>query len=292
MAKEMITPIIRFNLKERMRQFNGQERKFDIPKLVKVINSDKVQERVRLGDLNGFYGHHARIQFGAEPNEGGIVDGKYVHLEPCCRTIYLKAYEDGTVEHQQEFFATELGIKAWKRLQDKSGGFSSVISMKYGGDFHGFDYVNEPNYSGNRPYTLDSANAEENEPQVFVLDDVRDMEAGEKAFLMDSIEIYQQINARLTEENKLLAETLSNLRKEHDLLLDDIVIANEKLAIKEQQKQRQNTPHFDSAILDDAIRQANKFKTAKLEKTEDLLEDDQHLTQKRQVDRLIGRYGV
>lgn len=158
MAKDMITPIIRFNLKERMRQFSGKERKFDIPKLVKIINSEHVQERVRLGDLNGFYGHHARIQFGAEPQEGGIVDGKYVHLEPCCRTIYLKAYDDGTVEHQQEFFATELGSKAWQRLQDKSGGFSSVISMKNGGDFHGFDYVNEPNFSANRPYTLDSAN--------------------------------------------------------------------------------------------------------------------------------------
>lgn len=290
MAKEMRTDIIRFNLKDRMRKYSGNERHFDIPQLVKVINSDKVQERVRLGDLNGFYGHHARIQFGPEPNEGGIVEGKYVHLEPCCRTVYLKAYADGTVEHQQEFFNTELGLKAWQRIQDKSGGFSSVITTKNGYGFHGFDYVNEPNFSSNRPYTLDSVQQHQDfEPEIFVLDDVQSTDREQLEYLIDSVEIYQRTNSRLIEENKMLTDSFSKLQREYNVMLDDIVILNEKLEEKERAVKEQS--RFDSVTLDNAIAQANRFKTAKLEKTEDVQFEDKTFEQKRKVDRLMGRYG-
>lgn len=105
---KMLTPIIRYNLKERMRRFNGSPRNFDIPRLVANINSQAMQERVKLGDLHGYYGHWARTKFGAEPKEGGVVDGKIVNLEPCFRTIYLKAYDDAQSNIKQNFLITTL----------------------------------------------------------------------------------------------------------------------------------------------------------------------------------------
>lgn len=288
MAKAMKTEVIRFNLKERMRQFNGVERKFDIPKLVAAINSDKVQERVRLGDLNGFYGHWARVHLGAEPQEGGLVDGKLVHLEPCCRTVYLKAFPDGTVEHQQEFFNTELGLKAWQRLQDKSGGFSSVISAKNGYDFHGFDYVNEPNYAANRGYTLDSV--AEMQDEVMILDDLLPTDYATLTYLEDSLEIYQVENDRLRTENQLLADSLAHLQAENRLLLDDIVLA--EAALERQQQAVKSAQKFDNATLDSVIAQANSFKTAKLEKTEEQAQEMQQFSERNKVNNFLKRYGL
>lgn len=269
----MTTGIIRYNLKDRMRQYNGQERNFDIPKLVDAINSPKVQERVRLGDLNGFYGHWPRITFGAEPQEGGVVDGKVVNLEPCCRTIYLKAYPDGTVEHEQEFFPNDAGEKAYAQLQAKSGGFSSVISGTNGYIFHGFDFVREPNFSGNRPYLDASGQNGEQICEILVLDDTNELKADDNtaylSFLLDSIQLLKEENRQLRYDNAQLTESLGHLNEQQEILLDDIVFVKRELVEKQQQ------PKFDTATLDSAIAQAAAFKTAQLEKTEEEIKADE-----------------
>lgn len=266
----MKTGIIRFNLKDRMRKYNGQERHFDIAKLVDEINSPRTQERVKLGDLNGFYGHWPRIQFGAEPQEGGVVNGKVINLEPCFRTTYLKAFTDGTVEHEAEFFSNEPGKKAFEQIQSKSGGFSSVITANNGYRFHGFDFVREPNFSGNRPYAMLDGVNEPTDIEILVLDDAVEMNHNDQkdyiAFLQDSVAILTAENQRLMSENQQVAESIQALATERDLLLDDIVIVQEKLNQKQQQQR------FDSLQLDAAIREAESFKTAKLEKTEDVTE--------------------
>lgn len=291
MAKTMITPIIKYNLKQRMRQFNGKERNFNIPELVKAINSDKVQERVKLGDLNGYYGHKARVLFGTEPQEGGLINGQMVYLEPCCRTIYLKAFPDGTVEHQQELYDNELGRKAWNLLQQKCGGFSSVISAKNGYDFHGFDLVFEPNFSKNRPYDYLDSVEHLNESDLLVIDDVGELDRRQLhyACLLDSIDIYQQTNAALVAENQLLTTALANLKQEHDVLLDDIVVYQEKLEAKQQSIAQQR--QFDALTLDNVVAQANRFKQAKLEKTEDVVALDEAQQQHRQVEQFMRRWG-
>lgn len=290
----MRTSIIKFNLKDNGRVHTGIPRRYDIPKMVKLINSNAVQERVKQGDLNGYYGHLARIQFGPEPQEGGIVAGQMIYLEPCCRTVYLKAYDDGTVEHQQEFFNTDLGVKAWKRLQDKSGGFSGVFS-RGGSGFHGFDYVNEPNYGANRPYTLDDANSEDGIDSVLMLDDVGLNDTpNQLGYLLDCLEIYQETNAKLIKENSLLTDSIAHLQAEHDVLLDDLIIAQEEANRKAIQRYPQPhlAPNLDNSIsLDDAISQANKFKQAKLARLEEEELEIKDGKQNRQLDRLMGRYG-
>lgn len=279
---KMLTPIIRYNLKERMRRFNGSPRNFDIPRLVANINSQAMQERVKLGDLHGYYGHWARTKFGAEPKEGGVVDGKIVNLEPCFRTIYLKAYDDGTVEHQAEFFDNDPGRKAYAQSKENSGGFSSVI-LGRDHSFHGFDYVLFPNYSANRPYsiTLDCAN-DDVEPVVLVIDEVEtkngiapELQGEYIEYLLDSIDQLKADKIHLQIENQQLAATLQETLSTNDLLTDDIFTLQFSL------KQAQAKPKFNGMELDDAINHANQFKKAKLEaiETEKPKEIDKSMTQ-------------
>lgn len=265
---KMITPIIRYNLKERMRRFNGTPRNFDIPRLVANINSQSMQERVKLGDLHGYYGHWPRTQFGAEPKEGGVIDGKIINLEPCFRTVHLKAYDDGTIEHQAEFFDNDPGRKAYAQSQANSGGFSSVI-LGRDQSFHGFDYVLFPNYSGNRPYSMVLDSADEVEPVVLVLDEVEtkdgiapELQADYIDYLLDSIDQLKSDKKNLQIENQRLAAVLEEMANTNDLLTDDVLSLQTKL------KQAQAQPSFDYMKLDDAIVQANRFKSAKLETVE------------------------
>lgn len=149
------TPIIKYNLRERGRQFRGQPRNFNIAVVVKAINSEACQEKVRNRDMIGFYGHWPRVKFGMNPREGGLEKGRPAFVEPAIVTTLLKAYPDGTIEHQEEFLDTDSGKLAAKLFQSRVGGFSSVIGNG-NAEFFGFDYVNEPNYSTNRGYSLDS----------------------------------------------------------------------------------------------------------------------------------------
>lgn len=154
------TGIIKYNLADRMRKHRGQERNFDMVAAERLLNGPAVQERIKLGDMTGYFGHWPRVQFGLDPAEGGIVGGKQVSLEPCVRTTYLKAYPNGDVEHEQEFLDTTSGKIAERIYGSNAYGFSSAIDAKRLGQiqvptgFFGFDFVKEPNYSANRGYVV------------------------------------------------------------------------------------------------------------------------------------------
>jgi len=160
-----MTDIIRYNVNERGRQHRGQDRHFDLRALAALVNSPAVQERVRNRDMVGYYGHWQRMRFGMTPPETVIVDGKSVNIEPAIVTTYLRAEADGTIEHRTEFLDTASGKVARRLDKSKTGGFSSAIdAIARGGQhvptlFAGFDYVLEPNYTTNRTYLLDSAQA-------------------------------------------------------------------------------------------------------------------------------------
>lgn len=154
-AMTTTTPIITYNLNERGRQHTGKDRHFNIGKIYGSINGPKTQERVRLRDMVGFYGHWTRVRFGLNPAEGGIAEGRAHTIQPALVTTLLKAYPDGTVEHQAEFLDTEAGRLAASLYNGKTGGFSSAIEPNKL-ELVGFDYVLEPNYSTNRGYILDS----------------------------------------------------------------------------------------------------------------------------------------
>lgn len=146
-------PLIRYNLKERGRQYNGIKRSFDIAALVARINSPETQEKVTTRAMLGYHGHWPRIMFGLEPQEGGMKGGKPFSIEPAFVTTYLKAFDNGDIEHQPEILETEPGLIVRRMFSNRVGGFSSAINMDTN-DFAGFDYVNDPNYSTNRGYEL------------------------------------------------------------------------------------------------------------------------------------------
>ena len=154
------TGIIKFNLADRMRKHRGQERNFDLDAAVRLINGGPVQERVKHGDMVGYYGHWPRVKFGLDPEEGGFLEGKQISLEPAVRTVHLKAFPDGTVEHEQEFLDTASGKVAERVYGSNAYGFSSAMdSRRLGGKtvptgFFGFDFVREPNYTQNRGYAM------------------------------------------------------------------------------------------------------------------------------------------
>ena len=166
----METQVIRYNLKDRARKFRGQARNFNIPKMVSLINGGAVQERVRMRDMHGYLEHLPRIKFGMNPGACQIDGGKMVTIEPAIVTTYLKAFDDGTVEHRTEFLDTPPGQVAARMFNSKVGGFSSAIDEGMP-EFYGFDYVSEPNFALNRGYAvaLDGVQA-----HTATLDDVQE----------------------------------------------------------------------------------------------------------------------
>ena len=207
------TGIIKFNLADRARQHRGQDRNFDLAAAAKLLNSGSVQERIKNGDMTGFFGHWPRVKFGLDPDEGGFVDGKQVSLEPAIRTTYLKAYPDGTVEHEEEFLDTASGKIAERIYGSKAYGFSSAIDAKRLGSmlvptgFFGFDFVKEPNYATNRGYAI-------------ALDGVYEAE--------DVLDAVAERNALFDEVNRLLDD--AKTAQETTLAtLDRVIEENEQL---------------------------------------------------------------
>lgn len=152
---------ITFNCRDRLRKHRGRERNFDSAAMAAVVNSPAVQERVAKGDMLGYYGHLPRVLFGMEPGEAAVHKGKMVILEPAIATTKLSASLDGVITHEVQFLDTASGRMAARLHGNNKGGFSSAISCRTTGgnavpyEFHGFDFVFEPNFSGNRGYCLD-----------------------------------------------------------------------------------------------------------------------------------------
>lgn len=208
------TGVIRFNVRERGRQFRGNDRNFDTAALATLINGGDVQERVSQGDMLGYYGHWPRVKFGMDVSEGGIVAGKPVSLEPALRTVSIKAFPDGMIEHEAEFLDTASGKLAERLYRSKAGGFSSAIVAPRIGksqvprSFHGFDYVLEPNYTANRGYALDGVNEEDlSDEECAILDEV-----GQYNSLLDST---NRILDRIQSDYDRLEATAERLLEEN-----------------------------------------------------------------------------
>lgn len=216
----LITDSITYNVNQRGRRHIGRDRVLDCAALARMINGGAVQERVKAGDMVGYYGHWPRLKLGMIPSEGGIVDGQVVQIEPALRTIELGATPDGTITHRTEFLDTASGEIAQSLFKAGQGGFSSAIDAVPRTNpqvprlFAGFDYVLEPNYNTNRGTVrmLDSAT----DAQTALLDSVL-MQAAEAdallASLFDSLhgqfEQAQQTIKHLSEQNETLLARLS-----------------------------------------------------------------------------------
>lgn len=219
-----LTGKIRYNVQERGRKHNGQDRKFDLPALAALINSPAVQEQVEHGDLLGYYGHWMRMKFGLNPPESLVLDGKVVRIEPAVRTKYLRCDDEGNIEHDTEFLDTESGKMAERLFDSKAGGFSSAIFAKPGGfldvptKFAGFDYVFEPNFTDNRGYLLDSVDVPATTDELIFDSVMADLNQSHAAFntIYDSL---RSDNAVAAETIARLSETLSKMDEEREELL-------------------------------------------------------------------------
>jgi hypothetical protein len=274
--------LIRYNVNQRGRQHRGQDRHFDTAALAKLINSPAVQERVRNRDLVGYYGHWQRMRFGMTPPETVIVDGKSVNIEPAIVTTYLRAEADGTIEHRTEFLDTASGKVARRLAKSKTGGFSSAInavargSQQFPTEFAGFDYVLEPNYTTNRNYLFDSAQAlADGSIFDFVMAD-HYQSAERMATLYDSLQsdhtMAMQTIQRLMEENEALLSAAATGRA----VLDGV--GGEAIAPRMVSKQA--TSHF--------ARTAAMFKGAILAPLDKLPDERGDMV----LDQVSEHYGV
>lgn len=218
------TEVIRYNVKDRGRDFTGVDRDVDIPSLVLLVNGPFVQESVRKGDIYGYMGHGFREKYGLDLPEA-IIDpqtGKTVTLEPAVKTVMIKAYDDGTIEHQQEFMPTAAGQIARRLYQGKSWGFSSVFYAPTVGNkrvpknYFGMDFVKSPNYDTNRGYDamLDSTGA--------------GAIAGAPGFQAEYNAMLDSVNAMMA-ANEEVAENISKEYLHQCRLNDDLVEQNAKL---------------------------------------------------------------
>lgn len=215
------TPVISFSLADIGRRHTGKKRAWNIGKLVGAINSPATQERVRNRDMLGYYGHWPRQRLGMTLAEGGVIDGKVVYIEPAHVTTMLRADDDGTVHHQAEFFDTAPGMAAGGAYRNKFGGFSTAINHDKP-MFYGFDYVLEPNFTTNRPYTLDGV-AEDDEITFDevgeYLDSVNSAALLIKGFEQERTDLQAEIArlAGIVQDQKEIAEgrraTLDSLRR-------------------------------------------------------------------------------
>jgi hypothetical protein len=213
------TDPITYNVNERGRQARGVDRHFDCAVLASIINGPSVQEKVRLGDMFGYFGHWPRIKFGMEPQEGGVVDGVAVSVEPALRTIELRADDQGNITHRVEFLDTAEGHKAQALYNSKAGGFSSAIDAVPGSapmipkGFYGFDYVLEPNYTTNRGHRAVLDAVAGRDPELLALFDQAIAESSQAATLLCGL-----LQALETQHLAVL-DTLARLGRENDLLI-------------------------------------------------------------------------
>lgn len=199
----MSTGLIRYNLKDRGRVHVGTPRRFNIPRFMALVNGAKVQEMVRKGDMFGYLGHDIRRRFGLYPPEVALENGEVVPLEPAFVTTYIKAYDDGTVEHKARFLDTPLGKKAQEWHIAKTGGFSSVVAPNEENPtaFWGFDYVLSPNFHGNRGYAVMDGAAYDKELNR-----------------LTSKQKYQEINARQLEQQAVMDALYQQAQQTQELL--------------------------------------------------------------------------
>lgn len=228
------TEVIKFNLRDRGRKYTGQDRSnVDIQAWVDVINSPFTQELIANGDHYGYLGHELRAMYGMNVPDS-IIDpktGKTLEVYPATRTVLLKAYPDGTVEHQQEFLETPEGEYAKRHYLAKIGGFSAATSFLPGTNpikptaVHGFDYVKSANFATNKgtgvlmDALLDSAVTED-----------------QKAVMLDSvINTYQNVYSDNMNDAIVVAQAGLLEQKELELQQMREKLKTRRKAIKEKQ---------------------------------------------------------
>lgn len=285
------TGVITFNALNRGRKHRGVDRNFDAAALAAIVNSGAVQERVKMRDMMGYYGHWPRVKFGMQVPEAEIVAGKQVNIEPAFVTTLLQADPDGTIRHEAEFLDTPSGRLAERLYKSKVGGFSSAITSKRAGErnmpigFFGFDYVLEPNFTTNRGYSvqLDSVG----EVEVDMLDEVGEYNAAIEG-TMRLFDALQHDFDSVAQERNLALETIQRLQEENEQLMSMLATRDSKAEVTLDSVQ----PAFFGGGEHDINRRTSAFLSSKLvgfEKPKEPEEQQAGAEGRRLIDRMFHR---
>lgn len=144
-----------FNIFEHGRTTHNN-RPYLLAAVKRIIESDKVQEALKLEELYGYYGHGKRqLAEKLTPSELEVVmvKGKPVVVEqvPSNVCVGLSVDDDGNVTHSQKILDTQTGLIVDAMESSGVGGWSwaaSGQSNNFAG-FGGFDYVKRPSYISN-----------------------------------------------------------------------------------------------------------------------------------------------
>lgn len=253
---------ITFNIKDRGRQFTGQDRNnVDFQKWIDLINSPATQEMISTGSMLGYYGHQIRIAWGLTPPETVLVGEKLLNISPALRTIYMQCDQEGNVTHRVEFLETPEGEHALRQYRAKVGGFSAAhdFTMENGmivpTEVCGMDYVLQPNYAtniGDGVLLLDSIHgaAMKSNLEQAILQMYDGIFSTSYALHVADENLMRAINA----ENQLLEiqakkEQRLNLQKERTESLLDSALC-QTMSLDEYIEQGQM---FDSAVVVDSL---------------------------------------
>ncbi len=162
-----------FNLFQEGRKYTGHHRSYILESAIKTCYAPETRERMRLREMLGYYGHGrrelAKKLLLPEVATIKLPDGSSLLVEniPSNVTTAFEVAKDGTVTHSQELTDTDQGKAVAAMNASRIGGFSWACGGSDGGALSatrvsscvGFDYVNNPGFSANRGYILESADA-------------------------------------------------------------------------------------------------------------------------------------
>ncbi|MEB2478219.1 head processing protein [Citrobacter freundii] len=182
MNKGLRTVTDRFSLTELFRKNTYQNgRQYLVSAVSDIFNSPETQERMKLGELYGFYGHGRRE---AHFNKTGsirlpetsviMVEGAPVVVDnvPSNRTLDISVSPDGIVSHTQEILDTPTGQIVNGMEKSQAGGWSWATK---GGtqngkaiirEYAGMDYVGIPNFLSLDRVALMTESAEDEQAQI------------------------------------------------------------------------------------------------------------------------------
>lgn len=278
-----ITKTLTYNLNDRGRLYGGQDRSnVDMKAMINKINSPEIQEQVDAGFLNGFCGHQIRQRWGMIPPESVEIDGKIIYLEPALRTVSIKAFDDATVEHRQEFFENVAGEHVYRQYKAKVGGFSTAVNYFIDGSilrpnvFGGIDYVFSPNYVDNASIGLfDSSTASE------VLPIIHQMLETEIVALYDSMyssnQDYEYIQA-MSKRARAAERELARLKKQ--------------TARRVQKTQQITLDQYDSSLYSNTLNFDQQLEAAKAFLSVPFAEKEKNKTPpEKDAEQMLNKFG-
>jgi hypothetical protein len=278
-----ITKKLEYNLKDTGRVLTGKDRSnVDVQSMIDKINSRVMQEEVDAGDIKGFCGHQIRQLYGIRPPESVIIDGRTIYLEPAIRTVSLKALDDGTVIHRQEFYENEAGEHVYRQYKAKVGGFSTAVNYFVDGPvlkpniFAGIDYVFSPNFLENASIGLfDSASGGEMMPVIT------------KMLEAEIITLYDSIHSSNQDYEYLQA--MSKRAREAERELNRL---KRQTARRVQKTQQITLDQYDNSLYSNTLNFDQQFEEARSFLSIPIAESEKNKTQpEKQADQMMSKFG-